>query len=76
MRIYNYNSISGEFTGESIARENPLEKGEYLIPANSTTVAPPSDKVGFYTVFSDSKWKQIQPPVPKPIWVKLGINEA
>ncbi|AZO96079.1 hypothetical protein [Halocella sp. SP3-1] len=40
MKIYHYHRETGELIGDSIARENPLEQGEYLIPAYATDVEP------------------------------------
>lgn len=52
MKIYNYDE-NGFFTSESIADESPLEKGVYLIPANSTTVEPLEHKEGFDIKFNN-----------------------
>ena len=40
-KIYNYDSTTRIYVGESEAPESPLEPGVYLIPAHATTIAPP-----------------------------------
>jgi hypothetical protein len=60
MKIYNYDKQTGELLSESIARENPLEQGEYLVPANATTKEPIVSKEGFITVFKDDEWVSIE----------------
>lgn len=42
MKIYNYNPETGEFIGESLADPDPLDAGNWLVPANAVTVQPPS----------------------------------
>lgn len=59
MKIYNYDKQTGEYIGESTASENPLEIGEYLIPANATTEAPIVSQEGFVTVFKDGEWTSV-----------------
>jgi hypothetical protein len=41
MKVYQFHPVSGDYMGESIADESPLESGVFLIPAHSTTEEPP-----------------------------------
>ncbi|PHO10332.1 hypothetical protein CPG37_04600 [Malaciobacter canalis] len=61
MKIYNYNKETKEFTTQSTATSNPLEKG-YLIPANATTKEPLSPKDGFAVCFNEEtkEWEYIE----------------
>lgn len=62
MKIYNYDKETKEFTTQSIATANPLEKGKYLIPANATTKEPIAPKDGFAICFDEVKkeWEYIE----------------
>ncbi|MDR0673343.1 MAG: hypothetical protein LBF93_06735 [Zoogloeaceae bacterium] len=54
--IFNYSAATGEFTGASYAAASPLEPGEYLIPANATTKAPPEAGEHETPVFKSGEW--------------------
>jgi len=68
MKIYNYDSVTGEFLGTSEARLGPVEKMEgrmkYLIPAYATDVAPPEveDGDGQTAMWDEtvSAWKTVE----------------
>lgn len=62
MKIYNYDKSTKEFLNAVDARENPLEKGKFLIPANATTIEPLVDKVGFAVCFDEAnnEWVYIE----------------
>lgn len=53
MLIYNFNSETYEFTGTGEAMENPMSKGDYLIPAYATQLEPPSVGINEVAVFSN-----------------------
>ena len=57
MKIYNYHSDTGEFVGSSDANRDPLEeKVMYLIPANATTVEPPTPDALQVAVWNGTGW--------------------
>ena len=55
MKIYSYD-LQGNYTGESVADESPLEKGVYLIPAGATDIKPPSTNANKVAVFDGQIW--------------------
>lgn len=58
MKIYNFNE-NGEYVSTEKADKDPLEKGKFLIPANSTII-PVLDKVpGKKRVFSNNAWSYV-----------------
>ncbi len=65
MKIYKYDE-TGRFTNESTADESPLEPGVFLIPAQSTTVAPPEVSEGFEAICDGKEWT-IQAVQKKPL---------
>lgn len=72
MKIYNYHPETFEYTGESLADPNPLEPGQFLIPAHATTVPPLEAKPGNTINFENGVWvyKEIPPPEPIPEPIK------
>lgn len=64
MKIYNYNKETKQFISQTIANPNPLEVGEYLIPANATTIEVLPHKDGFKIVFDEVKkeWEYLKIP--------------
>jgi len=56
MQIYTFDKITGEFLAEEIADENPLEKDEFLIPANATKIIPPVAGLNEIAVFDGGAW--------------------
>lgn len=62
MNIYNYDKVNKEFLSTSVAIENPLEKGNFLIPASATKVEPLQAKIGFAVCFNEQEqvWEYIE----------------
>lgn len=51
--VYQFDPISKEFTGDTLAYESPLEPNHYLMPANSIDIEPPAAEEGFAIVFDE-----------------------
>lgn len=52
MDIFNYDAITGEFISQTVARENPLEPGEFLFPAHATAKPLPALQANEAAVFN------------------------
>ena len=62
MLAYNYDE-NKEFIGCETLQKNPLEKDKWLIPANSTLIAPPQyNPQKQKCVFDGMGWKVIEKP--------------
>lgn len=66
MEIYNYNPQTLLFTEISEADPNPLEPGQYIIPAYATTEIPLPAKEGFYVKCINGTWEYEAIPTPPP----------
>ncbi|MDI6872581.1 MAG: tail fiber assembly protein [Bacillota bacterium] len=65
-KVYHY-SETGEYLGESEARESPLEPGVYLIPAHATDQAPPKPGPNQVPVFTNGAWTLVDIAVAKDL---------
>ena len=61
--VYQLNQ-NGEYTGETIAHESPLEPGIYLIPRGCVETAPPETNEGQVAVW-DGVWTLVDVPEPE-----------
>lgn len=52
--------MTGEYLGESEAKESPLEPGVFRIPAYATDVAPPTYTTNEIPVFSSDTWSIVE----------------
>lgn len=67
MIIYNYDPETKIFTNACEADQDPLEEGNFLIPANATEIGVPSLKENEYAVFTGVEWEvKVVPPAPEP----------
>lgn len=68
MKIYNYIPFENIFSGESDANPDPLNSGQFLIPAFATTVKPPFFGPDEQAYWNGSAWEiqNIPQPTPEP----------
>lgn len=77
MNIYNYNSVTCEYTGNGIADQSPLEPGVYLIPAFSTSIEPPKLSSNKAAIFDEIKqcWSVISDYRQVTLWNKATAQK-
>ena len=63
--VYSFDN-NGVFAGTDIAWESLNFDGTYIMPANSTKVAPTKIPDGYFAKWNGSKWKFEIIPVPEP----------
>jgi len=69
--LYHFNGETGEFVGKSPARKDPMDEGNYLIPANATDIAAPH-KEGTAAVFTDGFWANVDDNRGEVYWLPSG----
>ena len=68
--VHSYDKVTREYTGELIARLCPVTNKEYLMPANSTLLEPPTKVDGQAIVFADDCWTYIEDNRGKAVYSK------
>ncbi|WP_454813755.1 hypothetical protein [Labrys neptuniae] len=67
MQIWNYEAGSGALIGPGTADPCPIEAGQYLVPANATSIAPPEfDPETETCTFKDDTWTVSPRPAEGP----------
>lgn len=56
----------GRFIGEVMADANPMQEGEWLIPAGAVEIAPPEAEAPSYARWNGNTWEVHTPPIPEP----------
>jgi hypothetical protein len=59
MLVYNYHPETGEFLSRAAAHPNPLEPGNWLLPAFATFDVPPAAIPGYTWVWQDGEWMHV-----------------
>lgn len=59
-KIYNYSGATGEFTGESFADPDPMDVGNWLIPANACLDKPDPASKGHSMRRGDLGWESVE----------------
>ena len=82
MDIYHFHPTTGEYLGQSLADESPLEPGVFLVPAYATTTPAPADTAGFVRKFDGTAWGYVPveapnaDPTPDPVLTPEQIRAA
>ena len=58
LKIYHFDPRTGELLGQGEADPDPLDKGNWLIPAHATSIEPPAAAKDKATRFDGAKWVQ------------------
>lgn len=68
MKIYHYNPDTLELLGATVADQDPLIPGNWLVPAHATSEEPPKPVEGKTIHFNDGAWvyQDIPEPTPEP----------
>ena len=72
MKIYNYDN-DGYYINESLADEDPLTAGEYLIPGNATSEPPPPTSAHEICKF-DGGWKIVMDLRGTQYWLDDALH--
>ena len=72
MDLYHYRPDNGEYIGPGKADPDPLEEGNWLYPAYSTSKSPPKTKVGKARVFSSGNWSYAEDHRGETWWDEHG----
>lgn len=76
MQIYNYHPETGEYLGPDMADPDPLDEGNWLIPAYSTTQEPPQPGVNQTAVFMEGSWKLVADYRGLTYWLPDGSEHT
>jgi hypothetical protein len=67
MQIFHYHPKTLELVGAGVADANPLEEGNWLVPAHATEIEPPPYLEGKTIRFVDGAWEYQDIPAPSPV---------
>jgi hypothetical protein len=71
--LYHFNGETGEFVGKSPARKDPMDEGNYLIPANATDV--PVELIdGKAALFIGGAWSHVVDIRGETYWLLDGTE--
>lgn len=76
MKFYSYDPTTSVFTGEILAQENPVRKGEFLDPAFSTRIEPPVPGVNQIPAFLNGAWVLKPNFVGMKYWTTDGLEHT
>jgi hypothetical protein len=75
MNTYNYDAETKKYINFEPLLPNPLEKDKWLIPANSTLIAPPIFNEDQEAFWNGSSWDIKSKPIPQDQQIKSEEKE-
>ena len=77
VKIYHASKLTGEFfyrdkKSVTEAREHPVRKGTYILPAGASFIEPPPYKQGHATVLKNGEWIYVEDNRGKDFWDEDG----
>jgi hypothetical protein len=69
MIIFHYSPMTGELQSAGQADPNPMEPGNYIIPAFATEIEPPAAEAGYIAVFANGEWTVVEDHRGQVAWV-------
>lgn len=74
MKIWNHHPVTGELIGSGVADPNPVEAGEWIIPAHATAIAPGEPQPGRAHQFTGGSWISV-PDHRGEVWWKADATD-
>ncbi len=62
MEVYSYDKVSGIYVGNTIADEDPKRPGNYLLPAQTTSMKPPTIDEDKLAKWNNNAWVLVDKP--------------
>lgn len=75
MEIHHYDRVTGEYLKAGTARQDPLDRGRYLIPAHATDIQPPATAANEAAVFTGGAWVKTPDFRGTSYWIADGTEQ-
>lgn len=73
--VYAFFPGTGEYVGEEVSRESPMDVGEFMTPLHTTVDAPPEAPEGQAAVYKDGLWSLV-PDLRGTVVYDIGTGAA
>jgi len=74
MNIYHYHPREG--LSQSLADPDPMNEGQFLIPAHATVIVPPIVETGHAVIFKEGEWQEVEDHRGTLLYDKNGVEKT